>query len=316
MCSLSRALLELQEPDVRGKAFVAVACIPAYNVEKTIGRTVLQAMRYVDRVIVCNDGSEDMTGEIAEGLGAIVLAHPKNMGYGAALATLFSAVARMDVDAMVTIDGDGQHDASQIPKLLDSLRDGDADLVIGSRNLRAEDLEEVPSYRKRGLEVINGLAKKLSYGELTDSQSGFRAYDRKAIKLLQPSEQGMGASTEILLKAHKAGLALKEIPAKISYGHGSSNRNPLAHGLDVVLTTVKQLSMRKPLLFYGVPGVFSLMVGLTFLVWTLQIYTVQRMVETNVALIGFAASMIGLVLMTTAVILWVVLSAIRERNGE
>ena len=316
MCSLNRALLELQEPDVRGKAFVAVACIPAYNVEKTIGRTVLQAMRYVDRVIVCNDGSEDMTGEIAEGLGAIVLAHPKNMGYGAALATLFSAVARMDVDAMVTIDGDGQHDASQIPKLLDSLRDGDADLVIGSRNLRAEDLEEVPSYRKRGLEVINGLAKKLSYGELTDSQSGFRAYDRKAIKLLQPSEQGMGASTEILLKAHKAGLALKEVPVKITYGHGSFDHNCLAHGLEVILTTVKQLSMRKPLLFYGVPGVFSLMVGLAFLVWTLQIYTVQRMVETNVALIGFAASMIGLVLMTTAVILWVVLSAIRERNGE
>ena len=313
---MSEASLELQELDVRGKGFVAVVCIPAYNVEKTIGKMVVQAKRYVDRVIVCNDGSEDMTGEIAEGLGAIVVTHPENRGYGAALATLFSAAARMDVDAMVTIDGDGQHDASQIPKLLEPLRNGDADLVIGSRFQRAEDLEEVPSYRRRGLEVITELTKKLSYDELTDSQSGFRAYDRKAIKLLHPSEQGMGASTEILLKAYKAGLALKEIPTKITYGQGSSNHNPLAHGLEVILTTVKQLSMRKPLLFYGVPGAFSLMLGLAFLVWTLQIYTTQRMVETNVALIGFAASIVGLMLITTAVILWVVLKVVLERNRE
>ncbi|MCJ7635644.1 glycosyltransferase family 2 protein [Candidatus Bathyarchaeota archaeon] len=313
---MSREVLELQEADVGGKAFVAVVCIPAYNVEKTIGRTVLQAKKHVDRVIVCNDGSEDMTGEIAEGLGAIVLTHPKNMGYGAALATLFSASARMGADAMVTIDGDGQHDASQIPRLLEPLRNGDVDLVIGSRFQRAEDSEEVPGYRRMGLGVINGLAKKLSFDELTDSQSGFRAYNHEAIKLLRPSEEGMGASTEILLKAFKAGLALKEVPAKITYGDGSSNHNPLAHGLEVVLTTMKQLSMRRPLLFYGVPGALSLLVGLVFLVWTFQIYTIQRVVETNVALVGFGASMVGLVLMTTSVILWVVLSAVRERNRE
>lgn len=296
------------------KGLQVIACIPAYNVEKTIAKTILLVQKYVDQIIVCDDGSQDMTGQIASELGAIVIKHPENMGYGAALATLFSAALRIEADFMVTIDGDGQHDPAQIPRLLEPLKDGKVDLVVGSRFRDKDDLDEVPGYRKFGLEMINGLTKKLSYDQLTDSQSGFRAYDRKAIKMLRPSEQGMGASTEILLKASKAGLVMEEISAKITYGDGSSTHNPITHGISVILSTVKQMSMRRPLFFYGLPGLISVSIALVFWVWTLQIFTETRAIVTNIALIALSATMVGLMLMMTAVILWVVLSAVREKT--
>jgi len=298
------------------KEIIVVACIPAYNEERNIAKAILQVQRYVGKVIVCDDGSTDMTSEIAEKLGAIVLRHSKNMGYGAALATLFSAAEKVGADALVTIDGDGQHDTTQIPKLLEPLRSGDADLVIGSRFQRREDAVGIPGYRKFGLEMINGLAKKLTYDELTDAQSGFRAYNRRAIKLLRPMEKGMGASTEILLKARDAGLMLKEVPTRMNYNKDSSTHNPFVHGFDVVLSTVKQASMRRPLLFYGVPGILSLLTALVFWIWTFQIFAVTKTVITNIALIAVGGTIMGLMLMTTAVILWVIIGAIRENGKE
>jgi len=84
-----------------------IACIPAFNEERTIGGVVVRTMRYVDRVVVCDDGSGDLTGEIAGGLGAVVVRHERNMGYGAALRSLFLEARRLGADVVVTLDGDG-----------------------------------------------------------------------------------------------------------------------------------------------------------------------------------------------------------------
>ena len=117
----------------------------------------------------------------------------------------------------------------------------------------------------------------------------------------------MGVSTEILLKAKEAGLRVVEVPVTIRYGEGSSTHNPLVHGLDVVISIMKHLSIKRPLLFYGLPGFLSLVVALFFWVWVLQIFRVTRGISTNLALIALSATMIGLMLMTTAVILWVLM---------
>ena len=84
-----------------------IACIPAYNEEKTIAKFVLQAQRYADKVVVYDDGSSDMTGEIAGGLGAVVVRHERNLGYGASLRGLFAEALRLGADVVVTLDGDG-----------------------------------------------------------------------------------------------------------------------------------------------------------------------------------------------------------------
>jgi len=292
------------------KPFI-VACIPAYNEELTIAKVVLKAKKYVDKVIVCDDGSTDMTAEIAEAVGAEVIRHEKNRGYGAALSSLFKAARESDASAMVILDADLQHDPDEIPKLLSPIIDGEADIVIGSRFLYGNRI--TPRYRNLGIKIITNLAKLVSYRDITDAQSGFRAYSRRAISYITVSEQGMGASTEILLKAKEHGLRIKEIPIKIRYDvEKPSTQNPLMHGLDVVLTTVKQLSIKRPLVFYGAPGMISLFIALFFWIWTLQIFATVRQIVTNIALIALGATIVGLILLTTGVILWVLISVVRE----
>jgi glycosyltransferase involved in cell wall biosynthesis len=290
---------------------LVVACIPAYNEERTIARVVVEAQRYVDKVIVCDDGSTDLTGEIARRLGAEVIRHERNMGYGAALSSLFKAARELNASAMVVLDADLQHNPSDIPRLLSPVVKGEADIVIGSRFLGKEG--GVPKYRGLGIRLITDFAKGVSYRDITDAQSGFRAYSRRAINSITPSEQGMGASTEILLKAKEVGLRVVEVPIKISYDvEKPSTHNPLLHGLDVILSTVKHLSIRRPLVFYGVPGFAALLVALFFWVWTLQIFASTRQIVTNIALIALGATLVGLMLLTTAVILWVLISVVRE----
>jgi glycosyltransferase involved in cell wall biosynthesis len=293
------------------KPFV-VACVPAFNEERSIAGVVVQAKRYVDRVVVCDDGSVDLTGAIAEGLGAVVIRHERNMGYGASLRSLFREALGLKADYVVTLDSDGQHDPAEIPRLVERLRAGDVDVVIGSRFLDGGG-SEAPGWRKAGINVITGLVANGGV-KVTDSQSGFRAYNRGALESLTLTEEGMGLSTEILLKAARNGLKVAEVPIHVKYDDGSSTHNPVTHGLGVLLTTLKHLSINRPLLFYGIPGITALSFALIFWVWTLQIFAATREISTNVALIALGATTVGLMLMTTSIILWVVTSVVREKS--
>ena len=207
-----------------------VACIPAYNEEKTIGRVVRETRRYVDIVIVCDDGSSDRTSEEAARAGAIVIRHEKNMGYGAALRTLFLTAKRLNPDAMVILDADGQHNPADIPRLVKAVLAGEADVVVGSRLLRDTDM---PIYRAVGVRLITWLIRMTAYPRLKDAQSGFRAYSRRAVRLIDVTEQGMGASTEILLKSALYDLVLKEVPVRINYTGITHKMNPWIHGIHV-----------------------------------------------------------------------------------
>jgi glycosyltransferase involved in cell wall biosynthesis len=263
-------------------------------------------------VIVCDDGSSDMTGEISTSLGAKVIRHERNMGYGAALSTLFAEARETNADAMVTLDADGQHNPRSISELIRPIVAGEADVVIGSRFLTAGK-PEMAGYRRVGVTTINKVSGKMAFAGVTDSQSGYRAYNRKAIESVSPSEMGMGASTEILSRAEEAGLKILEVPIEVSYGEGSSTHNPAYHGLDVLLSTFKTWSIRHPLVVYGFPGAASLLVAVGFWWWTLSLFAETHRVVTNVALIAVATTIVGLILMAIAVILWVMISVVRER---
>jgi len=295
-----------------GKPFV-VACIPALDEERTIAKVAIQAMKFVDKVVVVDDGSSDMTGEIAERLGAEVIRHERNMGYGASLASLFRRAREIGPDVMVTLDGDGQHRPDDIPNLVKPVFDGKADVVIGSRFLDEKSGNSIPGYRRKGIKLITDVTRAVSFDHITDAQSGYRAYSRKALGLIDPTEYGMGASTEILLLAKEHGLSVVEVPAEIDYDGDSNSSNPLTHGVGVILSMVKHISMKRPLLFYGVPGFLALVIAAMFWVWTLQVFAATRQVITNVALIAIGATIVGLMLLTTGIILWVLVSAIREK---
>jgi len=220
---------------------VVVACIPAYNEEDTIGAVVSKALKHVDLVIVCDDGSTDLTGEVAREAGALVIRHAENMGYGAALRTLFNKARAIDPDVMVILDGDGQHDPDDIPDLIEPILSGEADIVVGSRFLGKTDM---PAYRGIGIRLISLVVRLTAYPNIRDAQSGFRAYSRRAIRAIRITERGMGASTEILLKAAYHGLKLKEVPVEVSYAGVVPRMSPWRHGLSVLLVTAKH-AMRK-----------------------------------------------------------------------
>ncbi|MEM4467006.1 MAG: glycosyltransferase family 2 protein [Nitrososphaerota archaeon] len=288
-----------------------IACIPAYNEEKTIAKVILKTKKYVDKVIVCDDGSIDMTAEIAEALGAEVIRHERNMGYGAAISSLFKKAVEEGADIMVTLDGDGQHDPDEIPKLIKPIVEDEADVVIGSRFLASED--ETPRYRRIGIRIIKWIMRT-SAKDITDTQSGYRAYSKRAIQVIKPVEMGMGVSTEILLKSKENMLRIKEVPVKISYSvEQPSSINPIAHGLEVVLSTVKQLSIRHPLIIYGLPGIIFLLIALASGLMLIHLFNATRYFSLPLALITMGFGISGIILSAVAILLWILISLIREK---
>ncbi|MFQ6085478.1 MAG: glycosyltransferase family 2 protein [Candidatus Bathyarchaeia archaeon] len=298
----------------RSKKPLVVAGIPAYDEEKTIPRVIVQVKPYVDRIIVCDDGSSDMTGEIAKELGADVVRHERNRGYGAAIGSLFKRARRVGADAFVTLDADAQHNPSDIARLVKPVLDGRADVVIGSRFLTAEGKERIPRYRRAGISGLTGLTKRASGINVTDAQSGFRAYSRRALELIVPTEEGMGVSTEILIKAAEKGLKIVEEPTMVAYKEARPTHNPLYHMLDVVASTLKFVSIRHPLIFYGVPGLLALLIGVAFGVWSLQLYTVQGEFAPGVVLISVLLLLVGLSAIFMGVTLFTLISVLRERS--
>jgi len=289
-----------------------VACIPAYNEERTIARVVIGAQKQVDRVIVCDDGSSDMTGIIAEKLGAKVIRHERNMGKGEALRSLFLSSQEVGADIMVTIDGDGQHDPEEIPELLDALSKEAAAVVIGNRFLGS--VGSVPSHRRLGNRVLNAVTAS----GISDTQSGFRAYNRVAIDSLIPAEMGMGVDSEILMEAVRKGLKVVEVPISVKYGTGkTSTHNPIFHALDVVMSAVKITSIRHPLIFFGVPGLTLVTVGL-FYAYRAIVLLIEQQTITNITmtyeLIGFAVTLVGLLTFFTGIILFTLSTLVRKNE--
>jgi glycosyltransferase involved in cell wall biosynthesis len=294
------------------KPFV-LAGIPAYNEENSIAKVILKTQKHVNRIIVCDDGSTDLTGEIAEKLGTEVIRHETNQGYGAAIRTIFKSARVHKADILVTLDGDGQHNPDEMESLIKPILNGEADITVGSRF--KDKKSDIPRYRSTGVKAITGLTDTVSGLDLKDAQCGFRAYSKKVFLTLLPSEYGMGVSTEILLKASKENFKITEVPVSVQYdGLDSSELNPVYHGLDVILSTLKQYSIRHPLIFYGIPGFVALLVALSFWIWTLQLFANTGRVVTNITLVALGSTIIGLMLLTTSILLWVLISVFREKQ--
>ena len=285
--------------------------LPAYNEEKNIAKIILELKKVVDDVIVCNDGSSDLTGEIAEKLGASVINHPKNLGYGGAIGSIFAKAKEIDADILVTFDADGQHRLEDIENVLEPIKKEQADIVIGSRFLGNS--ETVPAYRKLGIKVITKISNLETELKLTDSQSGLRAYNKKTIQILNISERGMGVSTEILIKASKAGLKITEVPIKIIYEGDTSTHNAASHGISVLMSTVKFISIEHPLKFYGIPGIIFLALGIFFTIWVANEYIITRNFPIHVGLIGVATIIVGTMLSMTAILLYSLVNIVREK---
>jgi len=287
-----------------------IACIPAYNEENHIADVIKKSLLYVDQVVVCDDGSTDDTANIAKSAGAIVISQ-SNQGYGAAISTLFDYARRNNAKIMVTLDSDGQHNPEQIPLLLDAIITHGVDVSVGSRFLGDT---EASGYRKAGIKIITSAANYGTNLKISDSQSGFRAYSRKAISTIHPTEQGMSVSTEILLKISNKGLSLAEVPISIIYGPDTSEHNSVSHGVSVLMNTLKYVSIKHPIKFYGIPGLFLTILGVILGGVFLDAYLNDQVVFYGSLLGAVVLFLLGAILSVTAIILFSIANLIRDRN--
>jgi len=288
--------------------------IPAYNEEKNIAKIIVKLKKMVDQILVCDDGSTDSTCAIAESLGVTVIKHPENSGYGMAIRSIFLKAREINADLLVTIDADGQHKIEDINKIIKPIADGRADISIGSRFLKEDN--NTPSYRKLGVKVITKVTNSSLSEKVTDAQSGFRAYNNKVLQSLTPSDSGMGISTEILIKSSKLGFKITEVPTEIQYEGDTSTQNPVSHGTEVLMSTLKYISIERPLRFYGIPSFIFFVIGLTFTFSSIQYYAEVGRLNPNVTLVAVGTLLIGVILAVTAILLYSLVSVVREGKAR
>jgi len=284
--------------------------IPAYNEEKNIAKIIVKLKKTVDQIIVCDDGSTDSTSEIAESLGATVVKHAKNSGYGMAIRSIFLKSREINADILVTLDADGQHKIEDINKIIKPVVDGEADISIGSRFLKEDN--NTPGYRKLGVKIITKVTNSSLSEKITDAQSGFRAYNNKVLQSLTPADSGMGISTEILIKSSNLGLKIVEVPTEIQYEGDTSTQNPVTHGTEVLMSTLKYISIERPLRFYGIPSAIFFVIGLTFTFLSIQYYAEIGKLNTNLTLVAAGTLLIAIILIVTAILLYSLVSVVRE----
>ncbi len=207
--------------------------IPAYNeaqvIAQTIGDIQKKTVSIKPDILVVDDGSSDNTAQVAQSSGALLVRHPFNRGLGGAIATGLEFARRYNYDLALTFDADGQHDPSDIMPALQPILDKKADIVIGTRT---QNLKQLPFDRRFLILASNALTFLLFHQTTSDSQSGFRAFSRRAIDSIKLKTDRMEVSSELFSEIRRLRLELAQVPIKVIYtpysrSKGQKNTNAI-----------------------------------------------------------------------------------------
>lgn len=280
---------------------VKIAVIAAHNENRFIGSVVLQTRRYVDQVIVVDDGSTDDTACVAEEAGAEVVRHVHNRGKAEAVNTGLTHARQKHASIVVLIDGDGQHNPHDIPGLLAPIQNDEVDLVVGSRFLGTR--SRIPRWRIFGQHALTLATNVASGVTLTDSQSGFRALSNAALQAMRFRPKGgfsLESEMQFLIQQH--GLRVKEVPVRMLYEE-RAKRNPFRHGFQVLNGIVTLVSQHRPLFFFGISGLTILTLGLLLGLVVIDRYNKYQNLAIGYALISILLAIIGIQTLFTGLIL-------------
>lgn len=278
-----------------------IAILPAYNEEVSIGSMVLRSKQHVDKVIVVDDGSIDCTVKVAKLAGAEVIEHSENKGKGVALKTGF--LAANDTDIIVTMDTDGQHNPDEIPKLVAPIILGKADIVNGSRYLSGT-CKNTPAYRRVGQKIIDKFSNLNSRLDMTDTQSGFRAFTANATKVFRFSQSGFGIESEMLVDAALAKLRIIEVEIGVRYDVDCSTEHPISHGVQVLTKVLKDMEFNRPIYYFTVPGIAISGVGIGRGLHFLRDFHLGQNMNVGLISLMVMLAMIGSFMAFTGIILY------------
>jgi glycosyltransferase involved in cell wall biosynthesis len=279
-----------------------IVVLPAYNEEIAIGSVILRSRQYADKVLVIDDGSSDRTSELAILAGAEVIRHPKNMGKGRSLQTGFEAAVRDGASIIVTMDSDGQHDPGDIPNVVAPILAGEADIVNGSRYMNGKE-KNTPFYRRIGQNVLDKATNINSGLQISDTQSGFRAFASNTLPVFRFKSNGMAIESEMLLDASNAGLKVKEVDIGVRYDVDCSTENPVTHGLSVLINVLYDMELNRPLFYFTIPGLVLAIIGIGMGLTFLQSFYLGGSLNFGPTLLMILMTLIGTFMVFTGIIL-------------
>ncbi|MHB1956595.1 MAG: glycosyltransferase family 2 protein [Sulfobacillus sp.] len=276
-----------------------IAIIPAFNEERFIASVVFLTKPYVTTVIVVDDGSTDHTAFLAREAGAhvIVIEHG---GKAAALSAGFRYAQTLHPAAVVILDGDAQHNPADIPLLVEPVLEDSADVVVGSRFLDRH--SNIPRWRQFGQRALTLITNSASGVQLTDSQSGFRAFSSRALSTLKLQSQNLSVESEMQFQIQSNALTIAEVGIGVQY-LDKMKRNPVKHGLQILDTVIAIVARRHPLLVFTVPGVALVVVGLATEWMVVRAMDMRHVLLTGHAIYGVLLMLAGLLLAITGIIL-------------
>jgi len=239
-----------------------IAGIPSWNEELTIGSLVHMTKRFVDEVVVVDDGSSDFTLDIARDAGATVIPHIVNLGKGEGIRDIFEYARNKGVDALVLIDADGQHNPEDIPIMIEPILSGEVDMTIGSRFLESDAVIEVPKHRILGNKILTIATNFGSETKIKDTQSGFRAFGQSTFDIFSFQENSLSIESEMLVEAQEEKVSMKEVQVYIRYDVPKASKQSSArHGFGVLNRVLKVIAQTHPLLFFGTVGLVFMTIG-------------------------------------------------------
>jgi glycosyltransferase involved in cell wall biosynthesis len=292
-----------------GAERTVVVAIPAYNEDRYIGSLVLKLRAGNRQVLVIDDGSTDATADVAEAAGATVIRHPHNLGKTAAVETAFEQARHMAVDVLVLLDGDSQHDPSDIDVMVEPILNGGADMVVGSRFAGVR--SAIPRWRVVGQYALT-LATNIGSGlHLSDTESGFRAFSRRAVDEMKFTARGFALEPATQFQAKARGWKVVEVPIRVHY-QIPLKRNPVWHGVGQIDAILRLIAEHRPLLFFGVPGMFVLLAGLVLGLQVVRIYDATQQLAIGYALITVLLVIVGILATFVGIMLHAIRDIVRE----
>ncbi len=279
--------------------------IPAYNEEIAIGSLLWKLKKLREKmafdILVVDDGSHEMdeTSTIARSFGAKVIRHENNLGKGAAIRTIMNYAKKQHYQYLVLIDSDGQHNPYEIPNLISGLETSDADITIGTR---WGELTEMPFVRKIGKNVLDRFTIG---GKGRDTQSGFRALNRKAIRLIQLTHDDFAVESEMLAEAHERGLKVKNVRITCRYKNikNASTKGSARHGFGVLHKLIMMIVERRPLFFFGLTGLFFLFTALFFGLIVVRVARTENVLSVGYSMLTLLFIILGSLLIISGFIL-------------
>lgn len=290
-----------------------MVALPAYNEERSVGDVISVAKKYAHLVLVVNDSSKDNTAKAAEDAGALVITHETNQGYGGAALTIFKTAQKYQPDILILLDADGQHDPMDIPKFVAKIMEG-YDVVIGSRYLDQKSQDMIPLYRKMGMRALDTATRTAAKNlETTDVLCGYRAFSKKAYSEIHHLDPTYHGCTDIIIQLSDLHMRFGEVSINVRYDlEDTSAKTPVGLGLNLLGGIIQTISIKRPLLFFGLPGFVIAVIGAVLSYQALVITAELGSWPPTLTLTAMMMLLMGMLLVITALILFSISALMRK----